>query len=75
MRQWAEMQGSEDVDRLNYAGHAAIYEAILARDPDLAEEAMRGHLEAAWSLVRTTFRAYGTHSPPSAPAPSQATPT
>ncbi len=56
MRHWAEMQGSEDIDRLNYAGHAAIYEAILARDPDLAEETMKGHLETAWSLVRTTFR-------------------
>ncbi len=57
MGHWAEMQGSEDIDRLNYASHAAIYEAILARDPDLAEEAMKGHLETAWNLVRTTFRA------------------
>jgi GntR family transcriptional regulator, sialic acid-inducible nan operon repressor len=55
MRHWARMQRGDDVDRLNHAGHVAILEAIIERDPDEAEAALRRHLAIAWELVRGTF--------------------
>jgi GntR family transcriptional regulator, sialic acid-inducible nan operon repressor len=55
MRHWARMRRGEEVDRLNHAGHAAIFEAIVERDPDEAEAALRRHLAIAWELVRGTF--------------------
>jgi DNA-binding FadR family transcriptional regulator len=55
MGHWAAMNRSAEVDRLNHAGHAAIFEAILERDPDAAEAAVRRHLEVAWEFVRSTF--------------------
>jgi GntR family transcriptional regulator, sialic acid-inducible nan operon repressor len=55
MSLWAAMHRSADVDRVNHAGHVAIFEAILDRDPDAAEAAVRRHLEVAWELVRSTF--------------------
>jgi len=55
MGHWAAMEQAADVDRLNHAGHAAIFEAILDRDPDAAETAVRRHLEVAWEFVRSTF--------------------
>jgi len=56
MRHWCEMPRAADVDRLNFSGHAAIFDAIVARDPDAAEQAMKRHLEVAWELVRSTFQ-------------------
>jgi DNA-binding GntR family transcriptional regulator len=38
---------------MNYAGHLSIFDAIAARDPDRAEEALRRHLAAAWELIRS----------------------
>lgn len=55
MAHWAEMEQAADVDRLNHAGHVAIFEAILNRDPDAAEAAVQRHLEVAWEFVRSTF--------------------
>jgi GntR family transcriptional regulator, sialic acid-inducible nan operon repressor len=55
MSHWSEMERSPDIDRLNHAGHIAIVEAIVARAPDEAEDAMRRHLQFAWELVRGTF--------------------
>jgi DNA-binding FadR family transcriptional regulator len=55
MGHWAAMERAADVDRLNHAGHVAIFEAILNRDPDAAEAAVQRHLEVAWEFVRTTF--------------------
>jgi GntR family transcriptional regulator, sialic acid-inducible nan operon repressor len=55
IRHWCEMPRAADIDRLNFAGHAAVFEAIVGRDPDAAEQAMRRHLEVAWELVRSTF--------------------
>ncbi|NBJ10030.1 FCD domain-containing protein [Microvirga arsenatis] len=52
---WRSMRRGADIDQMNYAGHEAVLEAILARDPDSAEEAMRRHLTAAWEFVRSTF--------------------
>jgi DNA-binding GntR family transcriptional regulator len=50
------MERSPDIDRVNHAGHAAIFEAILARDPDEAEAALRRHLQVAWEFVRSSLR-------------------
>lgn len=55
MRHWAAMDRTAAIDRLNHAGHATLLEAILARDPDAAETALRDHLRFAWKLVRVTF--------------------
>jgi DNA-binding FadR family transcriptional regulator len=52
---WRSMRRGPGIDHMNYAGHEAILEAILARDPDNAEESMRRHLVAAWEFVRSTF--------------------
>jgi DNA-binding FadR family transcriptional regulator len=55
MSHWGRMERAADVDQLNHAGHVAIFEAIVARDPDEAEAALRRHLEIAWEQVRGTF--------------------
>lgn len=55
MHHWAAMDWTAEIDRLNHAGHANLFEAILARDPDAAEAALRDHLRFAWKLVRVTF--------------------
>ncbi len=53
--QWARMLRSPDRNLANYKAHKAIFDAILKRDPDEAEEALNVHLQAAWEYVRTTF--------------------
>jgi GntR family transcriptional regulator, sialic acid-inducible nan operon repressor len=50
---WRSMRTSAELDRMNYAGHLSIFDAIAARDPDRAEEALRRHLAAAWELIRS----------------------
>jgi DNA-binding FadR family transcriptional regulator len=52
---WRSMRRGSGIDQMNYAGHQAIFDAILGRDPDNAEESMRRHLVAAWEFVRSTF--------------------
>ncbi|MEZ0170995.1 FCD domain-containing protein [Microvirga sp. TS319] len=52
---WRSMKRQADVDQMNYGGHKAVFDAIVMRDPDNAEEAMRRHLVAAWEFVRSTF--------------------
>ena len=52
---WSKMPLSSDRNRINYESHKAIYEAILMRDPDEAEAAMRTHLIDAWNQVKETF--------------------
>ena len=49
------MQEVKDRNLLNYNAHKAIYEAILMRDPDEAEKALRAHLNDAWNQVKKTF--------------------
>jgi len=56
---WRCMRRSADIDQMNHAGHRAIFDAIVMRDPDNAEEAMRRHLVAAWEFVRSTFPGEG----------------
>ena len=53
--QWSAMQRLPERNRENYHHHRAIYEAILMRDPDQAEDALRKHLAGAWQQVRATF--------------------
>ena len=55
VQHWRSMRSSADIDRMNYAGHQAIFDAVAARDPDAAEEAVHRHLGAAWEFVRSTF--------------------
>jgi len=57
IQHWRSMRRGADIDQMNYAGHEAIFDAIAARDPDAAEEALRRHLVAAWEFVRSTFPA------------------
>lgn len=52
---WSQMARLPDRNRTNYESHAAIYDAILMRDPDGAEEALREHMKNAWDQVRDTF--------------------
>jgi DNA-binding GntR family transcriptional regulator len=44
-----------DRNQRNFEAHSAIFQAILMRDPDAAEAALRSHLDAAWDQVRDTF--------------------
>lgn len=53
--QWDRMERSPERNQRNYQAHLAIYQAILERDPDAAEEALVAHLKAAWEFVRSTF--------------------
>ncbi|MBQ0819815.1 FCD domain-containing protein [Microvirga terrae] len=66
VQHWRSMKRGADIDQMNYAGHEAIFDAIAARDPDGAEEALRRHLVAAWEFVRSTFAAdrRGRSQPP-----------
>ena len=53
--QWAKMPRQPERNRLNHKLHAEIFEAILMRDPDAAEAALRAHLSNAWDQVCQTF--------------------
>ena len=52
---WKRMPRLPDRNRANFEAHARIFDAILLRDPDAAEQALRDHLAAAWEQVRQTF--------------------
>jgi DNA-binding FadR family transcriptional regulator len=53
--QWSQMPRLVDRNQSNFEAHNAIFQAILMRDPDAAEAALRSHLDAAWDQVRDTF--------------------
>lgn len=53
--QWRQMPRQTERNSANYTAHAAIYDAILMRDPDAAEDRLRAHLELAWRQVSDTF--------------------
>ena len=53
--QWSKMPRLPDRNRQNHKAHSAIYEAILMRDPDGAEAALRTHLDNAWTQVCKSF--------------------
>ncbi len=48
---WVKMPRSPERNTLNFESHTAIYEAIIMRDPDAAEAAMRKHLADAWDQI------------------------
>ena len=52
---WARMPRLPDRNRKNTDDHRLIFDAILMRDPDRAEAALRSHLTGAWEQVRATF--------------------
>ena len=52
---WSSIEGTAEIDLMMYAGHEGIFKAIVNRDPDLAEESLRRHLNTAWEFVRSTF--------------------
>jgi len=53
--QWRRMPRLPERNQLNYESHKAIFEAILDRDPDRAEQALNKHLDDAWAQVVHTF--------------------
>ena len=54
---WRRMPAGEVLDCTAWSAHAAIRDAIRARDADAAEDAVRRHLLTAWELVRPTLPA------------------
>lgn len=52
---WIKMPRLPDRNQTNYEAHRAIFDAILRRDPDKAEAALRTHLKFAWDQVSATF--------------------
>lgn len=55
-RQWDHMPRLPDRNEQNYQSHKAIFDAILRRDPDRAETALRKHMDDAWRQVKDTFK-------------------
>ncbi len=53
--QWERMPRSPERNRVNYLSHSEVFSAIVERDADAAENALRNHLAAAWEYVRGTF--------------------
>lgn len=53
---WQKMPRMRERNLLNFEAHTAIYNAVLIRDPDEAEAAMREHMDFAWSQVSSTFK-------------------
>ena len=53
--QWSQMPRLPARNRDNYDAHLKIFNGILMRDPDSAEEALRAHLEYAWEQVCETL--------------------
>lgn len=52
---WRQMPRLPERNQVNYESHLRIFEAILHRDPDAAEAALRKHMDDAWQQVRATF--------------------
>ncbi len=65
IQHWRSLQTSAELDRMNFAGHQAVFDAITTRDPDGAEDALRRHLGAAWELIRSAMLADADLSIPS----------
>ncbi|MCV6594145.1 MAG: FCD domain-containing protein [Silicimonas sp.] len=52
---WTKMPRNPGRNRTNFAAHKAIYDAILMRDPDAAEAALRRHLDDAWRQFKEVY--------------------
>lgn len=60
---WRKMPRLPDRNLRNYQAHKAILDAIMERDPDAAETALRAHLADAWQQVEHTFEKTKDHLP------------
>jgi len=49
---WSMMPSQKEKNQINFEAHRKMYEAILMRDPDAAEERLREHLTYAWNQVK-----------------------
>lgn len=54
--QWSQMPRMPQRNQRNFEAHKRVYDAVLFRDADLAETALRDHLASAWEQVSTTFK-------------------
>lgn len=54
---WRKMPRLPDRNRQNHQSHVRIFEAILRRDADQAETALRDHLDDAWQQVKLILEA------------------
>ncbi len=54
-RHWAQMERGDELNAITFAGHEALFNAIVDRDPDAAEQALKDHLRIAWEQVKSTF--------------------
>lgn len=52
---WSKMPRMATRNQSNFDAHTKIFEAILMRDPDEAENQLRSHLASAWEQVKVTF--------------------
>ncbi|WP_434354986.1 FCD domain-containing protein [Parasalinivibrio latis] len=53
--QWEKIEHDSVMNMQSYSAHQAIFQSILERDPDAAEQALVDHLNDAWMNVRKTF--------------------
>jgi len=53
---WKNMEMYPSKNEVNYNAHKRIFEAILNRDPDEAEKALREHLTNGWKELEETFK-------------------
>lgn len=57
---WRQMPRKEQRNTANHAAHQQIFEAVLMRDPDAAEEQLRKHLDSAWRQICATLEGLDT---------------
>ncbi|WP_420860597.1 FCD domain-containing protein [Algirhabdus cladophorae] len=53
--QWSQLPRDAALNQSNFEAHQMIFEAILMRDKDAAEAALRSHLNTAWDQIKQTF--------------------
>ena len=52
---WGKIDRGAEIDHVDYRGHEAVYNAIVARDAAGAEQAIQRHLIVAWELIQGIF--------------------
>lgn len=52
---WTKMPRSPERNGRNFRYHKSIFDAVVSKDPDAAEAALREHLDFAWAQVKETF--------------------
>ena len=57
---WLQMPRLPERNKRNYEAHLAIFTAILDRNPNEAEVALRRHLADSWTQVCRTFKGIST---------------